>query len=159
MAGLTDEHRRFIVESLACYDTPAMIIADLKEQYDVVATPQQIAYYNPKSAQAKQQLSQEWKDLFDARRKEFDNEVETIPIARKAVRLRRLQRIINSAKADKMPVIVMNAMKQVAMEVGGMFERQEKLDPKDLTDEQIIRILEGKVKGGGQASETGDPGA
>lgn len=127
MVELSSEHKRFIVESLACYDTPAMIIADLKERYGVAATPSQITYYNPESAQGKRELAEEWKQLFAQRRETFMSEAEAVPIANLAFRLRRLQRIVDSSKADKMPIVVKDVLKQVAQDVGGVFTNKREI--------------------------------
>jgi hypothetical protein len=124
MAELSSEHKRFIVESLACYDTPVMIQSALKERFGVDATLQQIGYYNPENAQGKKELAEEWKTLHAQRRKDFKNEAESIPIALLSFRLRRLQRIVDNPKADKMPIIVKDALKQAAMDAGGMFQRK-----------------------------------
>jgi len=127
MADLTDDQKRFIVESLACYDTPTMIKDALKERFGVEITLQGINYYNPDSAQAKQQLAQKWKDLFADRRASFDSDAETIPISRTAFRLRRLYQMIDDPKVAKNKVLVAALLKQAAMDAGGMFSNKREI--------------------------------
>ena len=61
--------------------------------------------------------------LFDETRKQFTEEVERIPIAQKAYRLRRLDE--NERKARRMGNLRLSndTVRQAAREVGGQFER------------------------------------
>jgi hypothetical protein len=127
MADLSGEQKRFVVESLAYYDTPVMIQTALKERFGTEATLQQINYYNPESAQGKRELAKEWKDLFYQRRRAFDSEAETIPIARLAFRLRRLNQMVDSPKIAKNPVLAAALLKQAAMDAGGMFTNKREI--------------------------------
>jgi hypothetical protein len=127
MAELGDDHKRFIVESLACYDTPTMIQSALKERFGTEVTLQGINYYNPDSAQGKKELAQKWKEIFTERRATFDSEAETIPIARLAFRLRRLSQMVDNPKVAKNPVLAAALLKQAAMDAGGMFTNRREI--------------------------------
>ena len=80
MAALSTEVKAFIVQSLACYETPVKVIELVKAEYGIDVSRQQVSQYTPGNAMAAK-LSQKWIDLFNATRKRFQNEIADIPIA------------------------------------------------------------------------------
>ncbi|WP_157573358.1 DUF2280 domain-containing protein, partial [Novosphingobium sp. AAP83] len=61
------------------------------------------------------------RDLHAATRKRFEQEVADVPIARRAFRLRRLQKIHDRALASGNAALALHTLEQAAKEVGGMF--------------------------------------
>ncbi|MCM6990552.1 DUF2280 domain-containing protein, partial [Enterobacter hormaechei] len=100
MAALSTEVKAFIVQSLACYETPVKVIELVKAEYGIDVSRQQVSQYTPGNAMAAK-LSQKWIDLFNATRKRFQNEIADIPIANKAYRLRVLDRMATNAEKMK----------------------------------------------------------
>ncbi|WP_407224536.1 DUF2280 domain-containing protein [Enterobacter hormaechei] len=89
MAALSPEVKAFIVQALACFDTPTQIASQVKQEFGLDISIQQVSSYDPTKAIAKN-LGQKWIDLFNATRSRFQTELSDIPIANKAYRLRAL---------------------------------------------------------------------
>ncbi|WP_145533512.1 DUF2280 domain-containing protein [Yersinia alsatica] len=127
MAALKPEVKAFIVQSLACYDTPSQVVALVKQEFSLTLTLQQVSSYDPTKAIAKN-LGQKWIDLFNSTRARFQTEISDIPIANKAYRLRALNRM--AASTEKMKNFSMTAqlMEQAAKEVGDAYTNRQKVD-------------------------------
>lgn len=127
MAALSTEVKAFIVQSLACYDTPAKVIELVKENFKVTVTRQQVSAYDPANAMAKS-LSQKWVDLFNTTRKRFQTEITDIPIANKAYRLRSLDRMATKAEGMRNMALAASLMEQAAKEVGDAYTNRQKVE-------------------------------
>ncbi|HDL7989366.1 TPA: DUF2280 domain-containing protein, partial [Yersinia enterocolitica] len=97
MAALKPEVKAFIVQALACYDTPSQVVAQVKQEFSLTLTLQQVSSYDPTKAIAKN-LGQKWVDLFNSTRSRFQTEISDIPIANRAYRLRALDRMATKAE-------------------------------------------------------------
>ena len=157
MTNLNPEQKQFIVQRLACFASPTEVKKELKEVYDIDVTTSVIAAYDPNTAQSKN-TSAEYKVLFVKTRKRFLESETDVALSHRAYRLQRLYGLLDHPLVKQSPKLAMQVLEQAAKEMGGLFLRQEKLDPRDLSDEQIIRILEGKAQSRGQTPETADPG-
>lgn len=127
MAALSTEVKAFIVQSLACYETPAKVIELVKENFKVVVTRQQVSAYDPANAMAKS-LSQKWIDLFNTTRSRFQTEITDIPIANKAYRLRALDRMMTKAESMRNMALAASLMEQAAKEVGDAYSNKQKVE-------------------------------
>ena len=127
MAALSTEVKAFIVQSLACYETPARVIELVKEHFKVIVTRQQVSAYDPANAMAKS-LSQKWVELFNSTRTRFQTEISDIPIANKAYRLRTLDRM--AANTEKMRNFALTAqlIEQAAKECGDAYTNKQKVE-------------------------------
>lgn len=127
MAALKPEVRAFIVQELACFDTPSQIVESVQKEFKVQVTRQQVSSHDPTKVAGKG-LAQKWVDLFNATRERFLNEISDIPIANKAYRLRVLQRM--SMTAENMKNIGMTAqlLEQAAKECGDAYTNRQKLE-------------------------------
>lgn len=127
MAALKPEVRAFIVQELACFDTPSQIVESVQKEFNVQVTRQQVASHDPTKAAGKG-LAKKWVDLFNELRDRFLNEISDIPIANKAYRLRVLQRM--STNAENMKNIGMTAqlLEQAAKEVGEAYSNKQKVE-------------------------------
>lgn len=127
MAALKPEVRAFIVQELACFDTPSQIVESVQKEFKVQVTRQQVASHDPTKVAGKG-LAQKWVDLFNRTRDRFLNEISDIPIANKAYRLRVLQRM--STNAENMRNIGMTAqlLEQAAKEVGDAYTNKLKVE-------------------------------
>lgn len=145
MAALSTEVKAFIVQSLACYETPAKVIELVKENFNVTVTRQQVSAYDPANAMAKS-LSKKWVDLFNATRDRFKNEISDIPIANRAYRLRVLDRM--AASAEKMKNLGMTAqlLEQAAKEVGDVYTNRQKLEHSGQVVQSISSLMDELAK-------------
>lgn len=127
MAALSTEVKAFIVQSLACFESPAKVIELVKAEYGVVVSRQQVSQYSPGNAMAAK-LSKKWVDLFNVTRERFQNEISDIPIANKAYRLRVLQRMATTAENMKNMGMTAQLLEQAAKEVGDAYTNKQKVE-------------------------------
>ncbi|ASR89189.1 DUF2280 domain-containing protein [Alcaligenes faecalis] len=126
MAKLSEAAQRFIVQALACYDTPTQVAEAVKEEFGIDVPRNQVGQYDPTKVSGRQ-LSKKWSDLFHDTRAQFRKEVAEIPIADQAFRLRQLHRMANEAMRRKNIVLAASLMEQAAKEMGGMFTNKREL--------------------------------
>lgn len=158
MAALRKEVKLFIVRSLAVFNTPEETAKLVNEEYkDLNVSRQQCERYDP-TKRAGKDLSAEFKDEFEATRKDFLAKPETIPIANLAVRLQRLEN--QYQKHSKNRVAALNILRQAAEDVGGKYTNKteltgaggDPLNPEPVTHvvatpeqiRQVLNELEGK---------------
>lgn len=127
MAALSPEVKAFIVQALACFDTPTKIASQVKQEFGLDITIQQVSSYDPTKAIAKN-LGKKWIDLFNTTRKRFQTELSDIPIANKAYRLRALDRMMTRAEGMKNMALAASLMEQAAKEVGDAYSNKQKVE-------------------------------
>ena len=127
MAALKPEVRAFIIQELACFDTPSQIVESVQKEFKVQVTRQQVASHDPTKAAGKG-LAKKWVDLFNDLRDRFLNEISDIPIANKAYRLRVLQRMSTTAENMKNIGMTAQLLEQAAKEVGEAYSNKQKVE-------------------------------
>lgn len=127
MAALSAEVKAFIVQSLACFESPSKIIDLVKEEFNLTVSRQQVSAYDPANAMAKS-LSKKWIDLFHTTRERFQSEISDIPIANKAYRLRVLDRMATNAEKMKNLGMTAQLLEQAAKEVGDAYTNRLKVE-------------------------------
>lgn len=127
MAALSPEVKAFIVQALACFDTPTQIASQVKQEFGLDISIQQVSSYDPTKAIAKN-LGQKWIDLFNATRTRFQTELSDIPIANKAYRLRALNRMMTSAEKMRNMALAASLMEQAAKECGDAYTNKQKVE-------------------------------
>ncbi|MDM2753090.1 DUF2280 domain-containing protein [Citrobacter freundii] len=127
MAALKGEVKAFIVQSLACFDTPSQVVEAVKKEFGITIPRQQVESHDPTKANGKG-LAKKWVEMFNETRERFQNEISDIPIANKAYRLRVLQRM--SVTSENMKNIGMTAqlLEQAAKEVGEAYSNKQKVE-------------------------------
>lgn len=135
MAVLKDEVKHFIVQALACYDTPSQVAEAVKQEFGLEITRQQCALYDPEKYVARN-LSAKWKALFAATRKKFIDEVSRIPIANRSYRVRALGRMARRAEDSKNLALAAQLIEQAAKEVGDIFVNRRVEPDRTLDDEK-----------------------
>lgn len=120
MAKLSDAHKRFIVQALACWDRPSQVSEAVKEEFGMDVPRMQIAQYDPTKVAGKD-LAKKWVQLFHDTRQRFREEIAEIPIADQAFRLRQLGRIYDKHISRGNVVGAAGVLEQAAKEVGGAF--------------------------------------
>lgn len=124
MATLTKPQKLFIVQRLACFDTPTEVAKAVKEEFGITVSLPALSVYDPNNARGKE-LSKELREAFEATRKRFLEDTSDIPIANKAYRLRVLQRVADRAEAKGNTPMVVQALEQAAKEVGDVFTNKQ----------------------------------
>ncbi|WP_429498943.1 DUF2280 domain-containing protein [Robbsia andropogonis] len=156
------------MQGLACFDTPSQVAKDVKEEFGIVVPPQQCEAYDP-NKRAGQNLGAKYRAIFVETRKTFLEDTSLIGVSHKAVRLRTLQRMIQTAENMGNLAMTAQLLEQVAKETGDAYTNRHRLEhtgqgggpiktqslPVDLsalTDEEL-RILERLA-----SQSEGDPG-
>jgi hypothetical protein len=116
MADLTEHQKLEIVEALAGFQSPSAIIAHFRSAHGLDLTHKQVGRYDP--TRPYYDAGDRWREIFEARRKSYLEDVSAIPVAHKAYRLNMLQEGIDVARAAKNWVLVAQLLKQAAEEVG-----------------------------------------
>ena len=122
MASLTNVQKRYLVQRLATYDSPSEAADALFDEFGVRIERQQANNYDASKPHARKGMARALVALFDATRKAFVAEVESIPIALKAYRLRRLHENDTHARKSRNLPLSNATLKQAAQEMGGMFD-------------------------------------
>lgn len=127
MAALKGEVKAFIVQSLACFDTPSQVVEAVKKEFGLTITRQQVESHDPTKANGKG-LAQKWVDIFNTTRDRFQNEISDIPIANKAYRLRALDRMATKTEGMKNFALASQLIEQAAKEVGDAYTNKHKFE-------------------------------
>lgn len=127
MAALKNEVKSFIVQALACFDTPSQVVEAVKNEYGVVVSRQQVETHDPTKSAGKG-LAVKWATLFHDTRKRFREETAEIPIANRAYRLRGLGRMAEKAENMRNLALTAQLYEQAAKEVGDVYVNR-RLEP------------------------------
>ena len=150
--GLTDIHRKFIIQQLACFLSPSETAEAVNEEFGLVVSRQAMERYDPHK-HAGRRIAQRWKDLFALARQAFLDEVSnSIPLAHKAVRVRKLAKAARAYEDSKNYLAMARILEQIAKEVGNVHTNRMELtgkdrgpiryaDVSDMTSEQIYDEL------------------
>ena len=118
MAALKEPVKIFIVQSLACRDTPQEVVDLVKQEYGIQITRSQCQSYDPTKVTGKN-LSKKLSDLFYETRKKFDEGLIDIPIANKHYRLKQYQKQLE--RNSRNTVMTLKILEQAAKDSGGQF--------------------------------------
>ncbi len=127
MAALKPEVKAYIIQMLACYDTPSQVVEAVQKDFGITITRQQVETHDPTKVSGKT-LAKKWVDLFNLTRDRFLNEISDIPIANKAYRLRVLQRMSTTAEGMKNLGMTAQLLEQAAKEVGDAYSNKQKVE-------------------------------
>lgn len=122
MAALKEPVKMFIVQSLACFETPQQVADAVMQRYGIEIDRRQCENYDPTKF-AGRNLSKKLKDLFERSRKDFRANIEDIAIANKAFRLMELQKMYEDSGRNKRAK--QNLLKQAFQETDGRVTKQE----------------------------------
>ncbi|WP_345956778.1 DUF2280 domain-containing protein [Pseudomonas fulva] len=127
MAALRSEVKAFIVQALACFDTPSQVVEAVKKEFGIELSRQTCEGHDP-TKYAGRGLAQKWVDLFNECRKRFREETADIPIANRAYRLRGLGRMAEKAENMRNLALTAQLYEQAAKECGDMYVNR-KIEP------------------------------
>lgn len=150
MAALSEPVKIFIVQALACRDTPQEVVTLVKQEYGIEVTRSQCQNYDPTKYSGRN-LSKKFVQLFNETREKFDAGLIDIPIANKHFRLKQYQKQLE--RNAKNTVMSLKILEQAAKDVGGQFTNRQEItgkDGKDLMtvseadlDKQIFELMQG----------------
>lgn len=126
-AKLNDEVKTFIVQSLACFDSPSVVEAAVKKEFGLVVSRQLVETHDP-TKRAGQSIAARWKAIFEATRKEFLDDTSRIAISHRAVRLRALQRMAERAESMGNMSLAAQLHEQAAKECGDAYSNRHRLE-------------------------------
>ena len=138
MAKLTEPMKIFIVQSLACFETPQQVADAVKNNFKVEIERMQCANYDPTKPTG-EKMSQKLKDLFYRTREDFKSNIYDIPLANKAVRLNELQKMYEDWGKNK--IMKQGIIKQIKDEMHGHDIQLLDLELKKL---EIQRLRDGE---------------
>lgn len=123
MAALKEPVKIFIVQALACRDTPQQVVDHVKQEFDLVISRSQCQSYDPTKYSGRN-LSEKFVKLFNETREKFDDGLIDIPIANKHYRMRQYDKLLNKAKNIPMALRI---MEQAAKDSGGLFTNRQEI--------------------------------
>lgn len=125
MAELSDEQKLEIVLAHARFVSSGEIVATMLKEYGVTTDIRQVHGYNPTKACF--EAGDKWREVFEAARKAYLEDVATIPIASQAFRLNELMDNYTKTKAKGNMVLAGEILEQAAKEVGGVLTNDRNL--------------------------------
>jgi hypothetical protein len=159
MAKLDDKCRAAIVQALACFDTPTQVVEQIRDEFGIAITRQQVQAYDPTKAAAAKGIAKKWRALFEVTRAEFLKSATKIPIANQSFRLRSLQRLHELAVNRRNAQLAAQILEQAAKETGGMFTNRREIGGPNggpipvkaehlhtMSDDDLERIARGDVQ-------------
>ena len=143
MATLREPVKIFIVQSLACFDTPQQVADSVKQEYGIEIDRRQCAAYDPTKPAGKN-LSKKLRELFNRTRKDFKENIEDIPIANKAFHFKELQQMYGDYTKNKVmkAKVLKQAQGLIQMGSGG----SSGLSEKDQIEIEMKRLELEKLK-------------
>ncbi|RED06976.1 DUF2280 domain-containing protein [Ectopseudomonas oleovorans] len=149
MATLSNDVKAFIVQALACFDTPSQVATAVREEFGIEVTRQQCESHDP-TKYAGRDLAKRWRVLFEDTRKRFREETADIPIANRAHRLRTLGRMAEKAEGMRNLALTAQLLEQAAKEVGDVYvNRQTKAEMPhdDLPPTRVqVEVVDARVR-------------
>ncbi len=144
MATLKEPVKIFIVQALACRDTPQEVADLVKQEFDVEIDRMQCSSYDPTKV-AGRNLSKKYVQLFNDTRQKFDEGLIDIPIASKYYRLKQYQKQLEKTKNAR---TILKILEQAAKDVGGQFTNKTEVTSEvtqttvtQATDEQVAEAV------------------
>ena len=135
MAALSSEVKAFIVQALACFDTPSQVAEAVKREFNIDVSRQQVETHDP-TKRCSKTLAKRWVEMFHDARKRFREETVDIPIANRAYRLRALGRMAEKAENMKNMALTAQLLEQAAKEVGDVYVNRHRKE--EASDEPVI---------------------
>ncbi|MEL5676923.1 DUF2280 domain-containing protein [Serratia nevei] len=140
MAALKPDVKAFIIQSLACFDTPTLVVESVQKEFGLKITRQQVESHDPTKVSGKS-LAKKWVDLFHTTRERFKTEISDIPIANKAYRLRVLDRMAMRTETMKNYALAAQIVEQAAKECGDAYTNKQKIETQHTIADEMAELL------------------
>lgn len=141
------------------YDTPQTVADFVREEFGIEITRQSIQHYDPTVGE---KPADKWCEIFHATRKKFLDDASEVPIALRAVRLRRLDLVCVRAQKQGNHMMVLASTEQAAKEVGELYTNRHKMEltgkdgePIEVKTDDLRKRIVGRING--VASRIGAP--
>jgi len=125
-ANVEGDIKVFIVQSLACYETPTQVVGSVKEGFGITIARSHIQQYDP-TKRAGKDLGKRFVELFESTRKAFLEDISEIPIVHQSFRLKALQRSYDWFIAKNNYIAANQVLEQSAKEAGNFYANKAKL--------------------------------
>lgn len=125
-AKLTDAQQTFIVQALACFDTPSEVASAVRDEFGLSLSRQNVERYDPTKSASKD-VAKKWKALFAATRQAFFESLQSIPISHRSFRLRAIGRMAENAERQRNFALAAQLLEQAAKEVGDAYTNKRQL--------------------------------
>ncbi|HHQ6537932.1 TPA: DUF2280 domain-containing protein [Serratia fonticola] len=139
MAALKPEVKTFIIQSVACYDTPSQVADAVLKEFGLKITRQQVEQNDPTKISSKG-LAKKWVVMFNATRERFLNETSDIPIANKSYRLRVLDRMAAATEKQRNFGMTAQFMEQAAKEMGDVYTNKQRVEQQVVATHNVIPV-------------------
>ena len=126
MAELTEEQKTAIVIGLAHFKRPTDVVRMIRDEFEVETSVRQVIGYDP--TRPAFEGSDKWRVMFDAYRKAYVTEAQSVPIANQGFRLRKLQEMFEAAERKGNHVLAAQHLEQAAKEIGGILTNVRNVD-------------------------------
>ncbi|MBJ8473313.1 DUF2280 domain-containing protein, partial [Acinetobacter pittii] len=124
----------FIVQALACRDTPQEVVEQVKQEFGIDISRSQCECYDPTKYSGRN-LSKKFVELFESTRDKFDEGLIDIPIVNKYYRLKQYQRQLDRTRNVK---TALKILEQAAKDIGGQFTNRQEITGKDSGPVQTV---------------------
>jgi hypothetical protein len=140
MARLEPNVQAYIVQRLACFDSPKQIADAVLDAFGVTIIRQRVEDYDPAK---RPKLAKKWVAMHAAMRSAFLEETAKEPAAHRAVRVRRLGRMAERAEQKGNAVFAASLYEQIAKEVGDSYTNKRDVHAKlgGSLDVQVTRRI------------------
>lgn len=125
-AILSNETKTFIVQALACFDTPSQVVKLVKDELGIEVTRQLVESHDH-TKKAGATVGKRWIELFDATRKTFIDDTSSIGVSHRSVRIRTLERLLRTAETQKNARLAADLLAQIAKEMGNAYTNRREL--------------------------------
>lgn len=123
---LKEEHKAFIVQRLAAFESPKQTVKALKEEFGVQLSPQGAEAYDPTKF-AGRRLNGRWRALFEHTRERFLTDLDSIPEANRPVRVQYLAQAARSYRERGAYMQMARLLEQIAKEIGNVYTNRRQL--------------------------------
>ena len=145
---LPDRVKSAVVCALACFDSPSIVAAVVRKDFDVAVSPQAVEAYDP-TKHAGRNLSAKWREMFERTRAAFVTEIGKIAISHRAVRLRALDRMARRAEESGNLSLAVQIIVEAAKECGDVHTNRHRIDanvhqtcdPRELSNAELEAII------------------
>ena len=123
---LPDEAKAFIIQALACWETPSEVAKAVRDAFGLTVSRQAVQAYNPTKRQGAA-LAPAHRAMFEATRAAFLQRTAEIGISHRAVRLRTLERLIDRAESMGNIALAAELLEQAAKEFGNAYTNKREV--------------------------------
>jgi hypothetical protein len=127
MAALSEDAQTFIVQALACGRRPSFVVKDVKAEFGLTVSREQVLFYHPERGGEGKRLAQKWKDLFAKTQAAYEAEKVKVGIAQQTYRLLLYQRAAEFYEERGNYVLAAEMAVLAAKEVGGAYTNKREL--------------------------------